>query len=483
MPYGKLCCRGFYISHKPNMEQKNTYLAVDFGGGSGRVMAGYIVDGRLQTEEIHRFSNQQVRIGRYTYWNFPSLFAEMKEGLRKAAHRPDLHIRSIGVDTWGVDFALTDSAGNLLALPVTYRDRRTEGLSRQFMATCDADAHYAEAGLQTMDINTLYQLLAMQHEQADLLAIARHLLFMPDLFAFYLCGSATCEYTIASTSELLDARTRWWNEPLIRRLGLRSDMFPAIVMPGTKRGTLMPDVARELGLAPDVQVIAVGSHDTQSAAFAAPIPAAESATTAFLSSGTWSLLGIDLPEPVLSPEARKAGYSNEGSVSGGVNFLQNITGLWFLQQLQAEWRRQGCNYSHAEMVQMAEAHVCPTLIDVDDPAFANPQSMEQAITDYCRRNGLDVPASHGAMCYCVIHSLARRYAKGIAQLNALLPAPVRKVCIIGGGSRNTLLNRLTAEATGLEVYTGPAEATAIGNILVQAIAMGDIAGKDQVAYC
>ena len=467
------------------MEQhkKNTYLAVDFGGGSGRVMAGYIVDGKLLTEEIHRFINRIVLIGRHHYWNFPTLFAEMKEGLRKAAARPDLHIRSIGIDTWGVDFGLTDGVGNLLALPVTYRDRRTEGLSRQFMATCDADAHYAEAGLQTMDINTLFQLLAMQHEQADLRAIARPLLFMPDLFAFYLCGSATCEYTIASTSELLDARTRRWNERLIRRLGLRPEMFPAIVMPGTKRGTLLPDVARELGLAPDVQVIAVGSHDTQSAAFAAPIPAAESATTAFLSSGTWSLLGIDLPEPVLSPEARRAGFSNEGSVSGGVNFLQNITGLWFLQQLQAEWQKRGNDRSHAQLVEMAESNPCPTVIDVDDPDFANPRSMEQAITDYCRRNGLEVPANAGAMCYCVIHSLALRYAKGIAQLNALLPTPVRKVCIIGGGSRNTLLNRLTAEATGLEVYTGPAEATAIGNILVQAIAMGEIDSKNEVAYC
>lgn len=467
------------------MEQhkKNTFLAVDFGGGSGRVMAGYIVDGQLQTEEIHRFTNRIVHIGRHHYWNFPTLFAEMKEGLRKAAARPDLHIRSIGIDTWGVDFGLTDGCGNLLALPVTYRDCRTEGLSRQYLAACDADAHYAEAGLQTMDINTLFQLQAMQHDQSDVLAIARHLLFMPDLFSFYLCGQAACEYTMASTSELLDARTRRWNEPLIRRLGLRPEMFPTIVMPGTKRGTLMPDVARELGLAPDVQVIAVGSHDTQSAVFAAPIPTAESATTAFLSSGTWSLLGIDLPRPILTPEARKAGFSNEGSVSGGVNFLQNITGLWFLQQLQAEWQRRGNDLSHRQLVEMAESNPCATVIDVDDAAFSNPESMEQAIIDYCRQHALEMPDGPGAMCYCVIHSLALRYAEGIRQMNSLLPEPVRKVCIIGGGSRNTLLNRLTAEATGLEVYTGPAEATAIGNILVQAIAMGEISSKNEVAYC
>lgn len=465
-------------------QKKNTFLAIDFGGGSGRVMAGYIVDGQLQTEEIHRFKNQQVRIGLHVYWNFPSLFAEMKEGIRKAAERPDLNIRSIGIDTWGVDFALTDRFCNLLSLPVSYRDRRTEGLSQAFLNDgCDPDAHYAEAGVQTMDINTLFQLQAMQRDQRSLLDIAHRLLFMPDLFSFYLCGCYSCEYTIASTSELLDARTRDWNVPLIRRLGLRPELFPTVIMPGTKRGKLIPCVAEELGLSGDVDLIAVGSHDTQSAVFAAPIPAEEAATTAFISSGTWSLLGIDLPEPILTPEARKAGFSNEGSVSGGVNFLQNITGLWFLQQLQAEWQRRGDCWSYQQLVEMAEQQPCASVIDVDDAAFSSPASMEQAIADYCQRHQLAVPASAGEMCYCVINSLAQRYAKGIRQLNSLLPEPVRKICVIGGGSRNALLNRLTAEATGLEVYTGPAEATAIGNLLVQAIAMGEISNKNEATYC
>ena len=254
-------------------------------------------------------------------------------------------------------------------------------------------------------------------------------------------------------------------------------------MPGTKRGKLIPCVAEELGLSCEVDLIAVGSHDTQSAVFAAPIPAEEAATTAFISSGTWSLLGIDLPEPILTPEARKAGFSNEGSVSGGVNFLQNITGLWFLQQLQAEWQRRGDCWSYQQLVEMAEQQPCASVIDVDDAAFSSPASMEQAIADYCQRHQLAVPESAGEMCYCVINSLAQRYAKGIRQLNGLLPEPVRKICVIGGGSRNALLNRLTAEATGLEVYTGPAEATAIGNLLVQAIAMGEISNKNEATYC
>lgn len=461
---------------------KNTFLAADFGGGSGRVMAGYIVEGTLQIEEIHRFRNRQVRIGNHVYWDFPSLFADMKEGIRRAAQRPDLRIRSIGVDTWGVDFGLVDPKGNLLSLPVCYRDSRTEGCCEAFMRKNDADAHYAEAGIQMMDINTIYQLQAMLEEQPEILSIARHLLFTPDLFSFYLCGNASCEYTIASTSELLDARTRLWNESLIRRLGLRPEMFPPIVMPGEKRGRILPEVAKELGLPDDVEVIAVGSHDTQSASFAAPIPTEESATTAFLSSGTWSLLGIDLPNAILTPEARLGGLSNEGSVHGGVNLLQNITGLWILQRLMAEWEERGIDCRFERILPLAEASENAAVIDVDDPVFANPASMEQAIVEYCRRKGSTPPQGEGEMVYCVLNSLAIRYAKGIADMNRLLPQPIRKLCIIGGGSRNQILNRLTAKHAQIEVTTGPVEATAIGNILVQAIATGEINSKNDVKY-
>ena len=461
---------------------KNTFLAADFGGGSGRVMAGYIVDGKLHTEEIYRFPNRQVRIGHHVYWDFPALFADMKEGIRRAAQRPDLRIRSIGVDTWGVDFALIDDRCNLISLPVCYRDSRTEGLCEAFMKENDADAHYAEAGVQMMDINTIYQLQAMLREQPKLLAAAKHFLFIPDLFSFYLSGCACCEYTIASTSELLDARTREWNFPLIRRLGLRTEMFPPIVMPGEKRGTILPCVADELSLPHDVEIVAVGSHDTQSASFAAPISRSEASTTAFLSSGTWSLLGVDLPEPVLTPEARRAGLSNEGSVNGGVNLLQNITGLWILQRLMAEWEKRGIDCSFERILPLAEQSATPAVIDVDDALFANPPSMEQAITDFCTARGITPPQGEGEMVYCVLSSLAMRYARGIADMNRLLPHPIRRLCIIGGGSRNALLNRLTARHAQIEVTTGPVEATAIGNILVQAIAMGEIQSKDEVAF-
>lgn len=479
---------------------KNTFLAADFGGGSGRVMAGYIEDGRLVLEEIHRFGNRQVRIGRHVYWDFPALFEDMKEGIRKAAHRDDLCIKSIGVDTWGVDFGFVDAQGNLLGLPVCYRDERTAGLCEEFIQTHDVAAHYGTAGIQMMDINSIYQLIAMKREGSPILDCAAHLLFTPDLFSFFLTGEANCEYSIASTSELLDARNRSWNYALIDSLGLRREMFPPIVMPGTVRGHLTAEVAADLGLTTDVKVIAVGSHDTQSASFAsaykmATVPVA-SATgpVAFLSSGTWSLLGVALDEPVLTEEARLAGCSNEGGillktsklspcrgeVEGGFNFLQNITGLWFLQRLMAQWEKRGENVAFDVILPAAEAAEIQTVVDVDDPIFANPRDMEQTIFDYCRERSLQVPATIGETVRVVLQSLAQRYAKGIAHFNALLPQPVRAINIIGGGSRNALLNRLTAEATGLPVIAGPVEATGIGNILLQAIACGEVAADSKV---
>ena len=486
---------------------KNTFLAADFGGGSGRVMAGYIEDNRLVLEEIHRFRNRQVRIGRHVYWDFPALFEDMKEGIRIAAQRPDLCIKSIGIDTWGVDFGFVDAQGDLLGLPVCYRDERTAGLCAEFIATHDVAAHYATAGIQMMDINSIYQLIAMQREGSPILDTAAHLLFTPDLFSFFLTGEANCEYTIASTSELLDARRRDWNDALIASLGLRREMFPPIVMPGTVRGHLTPDVAADLGLTTDVAVIAVGSHDTQSASFAsaykmATVPiasatatvASPSAPVAFLSSGTWSLLGVALDAPVLTEEARLAGCSHEGGillktselspyrgeVEGGYNFLQNITGLWFLQRLMAEWEKRGENVAFDVILPAAEAATIETVVDVDDPVFANPRCMEQTIGDYCRQHGLQAPATIGETVRVVLQSLAQRYAKGIRDFNALLPHPVRAINIIGGGSRNALLNRLTAEATGLPVIAGPVEATGIGNVLLQMTCCGEITEESNI---
>lgn len=464
--------------------KKNAFLAADFGGGSGRVIAGYIDNGALKIEEIHRFGNRQVRIGQHIYWDFPALFEDMKEGIRKAAHRTDLKVCSIGIDTWGVDFGFVDSRGNLLSLPVCYRDERTNGLCKQYIDSHDAGHHYAQAGIQMMDINTIYQLIAMQREDSPVLQCAAHLLFTPDLFSYFLTGEANCEYTIASTSELLDARSRNWNYSLIDSLGLRRTMFPPIIMPGTVRGHLTPKVAEELDLSTDVKVIAVGSHDTQSASFASCYKMgteSEQGLTAFLSSGTWSLLGVAINNPVLTEEARLSGCSNEGGVGGKINFLQNITGLWFLQRLMSEWESRGENVAFDVILPAAEAAEIPTIVDVDDPVFANPRSMEGTIFEYCRQHSLQVPSSIGETVRVVLQSLAHRYAKGISHFNALLPQPIRAINIIGGGSRNALLNRLTAEATGLPVIAGPVEATGIGNVLLQMMACGEISKENKIS--
>lgn len=443
------------------------YIAVDFGGGSGRVIAGIIEpDKSLRLVEIHRFTNRQVRCGRTLYWDFLSLYAEMIEGLRKAA-ASGLRLLSVGIDTWGVDFGLVDDRGNLIGNPVCYRDEAVNGLPEEFFATRSRADHYAVNGTQVMAINTMFRLMALRRDAPALLGAARHLLFMPDLFSYFLTGQPSNEYTIASTSQLLDARTRNWNYELIDELGLPRHIFGEIVLPGTSRGTLRPEVAAAIGVDYPVEVIAVGSHDTASAVYATA-GAESDGTTAWLSSGTWSLLGIDLAEPILTEEARQAGFTNEGAVGGRIRFLQNITGLWLLQRLMAAWAEQGNPVDIVDLIKEAEQAEIDTVIDVDDPVFASADNMDRILADYCKRNGLREPANRGEAARVVIASLARRYAKGISQLNALLPAPVKKLRVMGGGSRNKLLNRLTAEAAGIEVEAADVEATAIGNILVQA---------------
>lgn len=446
---------------------KSAHIAVDFGGGSGRVIAGcFSPDGELTLTEIHRFTNRPSRLGTHFYWDFPALYEEMIEGLRLAV-AAGFEILSVGVDTWGVDFGLVCADGSLVSLPYCYRDEATIPYPERFAATHDPADHYAEAGIQVMAINTLYRLMAINDANPELLRAARHLLFTPDLFCYYLTGVAVNEYTIASTSELLDARTRTWNRSLIRSLGLPQELFGEIVMPGTIRGYLTDAVMARIGADPTrrIPVVAVPSHDTASAVSASQ--ASSDPSTAFLSSGTWSLLGAVVAEPVLTEEARVAGFTNEGAAGGKIRFLQNITGLWILQRLEAEWRREGCHADYPTLIAEAEEAKIDTIIDVDDPAFSNPASMSEAIRQWCEARGHRAPASRGEMVRVVLASLAERYRKGIESLNRLLPSPVTKLNIFGGGSRNTLLNRLTAEATGLEITAGPVEATAIGNITSQ----------------
>lgn len=444
---------------------KEAYLAIDFGGGSGRVIAGYASDDGLQLDTIYRFRNRQVRMGGHIYWDFLSLFEDMKIGIRMASDK-GYKIKSIGIDTWGVDFGLIDKNGNLLGNPVCYRDGRTDGMPGKVFGLINQSEHYSVSGTQVMAINSLFQLYAMKEEASPLLDVADKLLFMPDLFSYFLTGVANNEYSIASTSELMDIKARKWNYELIRQLGLPERIFCDIVMPGQERGMLKPEIKEELGLDYDVKVMAVASHDTASAVYAVP-ESGDGKVTAFLSSGTWSLLGVVLDEPVLSEEARVNGFTNEGGVGGKICFLQNITGLWILQKLMSEWETEGICIDYDVLITEAENANISSLIDVDDNMFVSPVNMAEAIAAYCNENGQQIPATRGEYVKCVLMSLAERYKKGIEGLNRLLPKPVERLHIIGGGSQNKYLNRLTATATGLEVNAGPVEATAIGNIMVQ----------------
>lgn len=449
---------------------KHTYLAADFGGGSGRIIVGFLLNGRLELEEIYRFSNRQVKLGNHIYWDFPALFEDMKTGLKLAAQK-GYAVKGIGIDTWGVDFGLIDKHGNLLGNPACYRDARTEGMPAEVFKCMDEHRHYAETGIQVMPINTLFQLYSMKQNQDAQLEVARQLLFMPDLFSYFLTGVANNEYCIASTSELLNAKSRNWSFDTIHSLGLPEHLFGKIILPGTIRGTLKEDIARETGLGA-VDVIAVGSHDTASAV--AAVPAAES-PIAFLSSGTWSLLGVEVDEPILTEEARKAQFTNEGGVDGKIRFLQNITGLWILQRLMSEWKACGEEQDYDIIIpQAAEAEI-DTIIPVDDTIFMNPENMKNALIHYCRNHALQIPQNKAETVRCVLQSLAFRYRLAVEQLNRCLPAPIRQLNIIGGGSQNKLLNQLTADELGIPVYAGPVEATAMGNILTQAMAKGEIA--------
>ena len=452
-----------------------TYLAIDFGGGSGRVIAGTITDEKgekkLTMQLVHRFQNRQVRLGNHVYWDFPALFEDMKTGLKKAAQL-GLKVSGIAIDTWGVDFGFIDRDGNLVGNPVCYRDARTNGMAERFFADVDRTAHYAVNGTQVMEINTLFQLLSLKLADSPQLQIADKMLFTPDLFSYFLTGEANTEYTIASTSEMLDARKRDWDWQLIDSLGLPRHLFCPIVMPGTVRGRFRKDIAEETGLG-EVDVIAVGSHDTASAVAAVPATDDEQ-PVAFISSGTWSLLGVEINEPILTEEARRAEFTNEGGIGGKITFLQNITGLWFIQRLMAEWKEEGDEQQYDILLPAAEKAVIDTVIPVDDAAFQNPPSMQQAIIDYCNAHNLTAPTSKAETTRIVLQSLAAKYAEATSALNAMLPSPIKKLHIIGGGSQNKLLNRLTEEALGVPVEAGPVEATGIGNILTQALAKGEV---------
>ena len=450
--------------------KKLNLLGFDFGASSGRAMLGVFDGERIEIEEIHRFSNDPVMLcGRFV-WDVPRLVYEMKQALLKLS-RTGIHVDAIGIDTWGVDFGMLDKNGHLLGLPVHYRDDRTLGMREKVREIIPDKELFAHTGLAYNQFNTLYQLYAMKLEGDPVLEKAADLLFMPDLLAYFLTGKKGTEYTVASTSELINPYTREWDIPLMEKLGLPTGFLDEVKLPGTVRGKLLPEIATECGVG-QVPVIAVGEHDTASAALAVPARGNE---YAFLSSGTWSLLGAEIPQPLCAEDVMRANYTNEGCVDGSIRLLKNIMGLWIIQECKREWDRRSDDVDFAELVEMAMgAPAFKAIIDVDDPCFMAPGDMPHRIQGYCELTGQPVPQGRGEISRVVYESLALKYRWAVERLEGMLDRPVKVLHIVGGGSKNGLLNKFTAEAIKRPVVAGPGEGTVIGNLLIQAKALGAI---------
>jgi rhamnulokinase len=444
--------------------------AVDVGAESGRVLVGSFDGSHLSITDVHRFGNVPVSLGGTLYWDFLRLFGEVTAGLRRAGAAGP--IASVGVDTWGVDFGLVDARGRLLANPVHYRDLRTEGMVEAACGVVPRDEIYAVTGIQFMPINTLYQLYSMVRAKDPLLGQADRLLLMADLFAHFLSGASVAEYTDATTSQCLDAVARDWARPMLDRLGIPTAMLPEIVDPGTDLGSLRPELADAAGLAA-TRVVAPGTHDTASAVVGAPLA---SSSTAFLSSGTWSLIGLEVPEPVITPASYAANLTNEGGVAGTIRLIRNVVGLWLVQEgRRALWPAgDGPTYEHlAAMAETAPAFTA--FIDPDDERFLRPGDIPARVRAFCAETGQPVPDDVPTLMRVILESLALRYAAAIDQLAGAVDRRITAVHVVGGGSNHRLLCHLTAGATGLPVRAGPVEATAAGNLAVQAIAAGELA--------
>ncbi|OUP03556.1 rhamnulokinase [Anaerofilum sp. An201] len=431
-------------------------LAFDFGASSGRAILAEFENGQLTYQEVHRFENCPREADGHFRWDFADLMANVRLGIEKAGE-----FDSIGFDTWGVDFGLLDENGELLGDPVHYRDGRTEGMVEKALHTMPADALYAATGSQIMGINTLFQLLAAKETAPETWGKAKRLLFMPDLFAHALCGSDACETTIASTSQLLDPHTRGWSRPVLDAFGIPESLFAPRV-----------DSGAVVGEYKGAKVIAVAGHDTQCAVAAMPAPDKDAA---FLSCGTWSLLGCELDAPVLTEQSRLLALSNEQGANGKVNYLKNIIGLWLIQESRRQWRREGQEYSYADLETLAlEAAPLRSFIDPDDPAFTPPGDIPGRVREFCRRTGQPVPETVGEIMRCIYESLALKYRFALDQLSQATGKNFSSLHILGGGTKDGLLCRMTADCTGIPVIAGPVEATALGNILIQLVALGEV---------
>lgn len=458
------------------MSETNNYIAVDLGAESGRVMLGTCTQDSLGIEELHRFPNGPTEQAGSLRWDFARLMTEIKAGLKKA-FALGKEIKSIGVDTWGVDFGLIDANGKLLENPYHYRDSRNNGMIEAACELLPRDQIYANTGIQFMVFNSVFQLLASKQQRPDLLDKAAHLLFMPNLIMYELCGAIQAEYTIASTSQMMDMNTGQWSDTVLDALGLPKRLLPAIAQPGTVAGHLKPELAKELG-GQSVPIVSVGTHDTASAV--AAVPVTHDKAWAYLSSGTWSLMGIESPVPVINDTTCQMDYTNEGGVGQTIRLLKNIMGLWLVQECKRHWASEGMDLDYTQITQMAsEAKPFAAVLNTDYADFMAPKHMPQKINQYLASTGQAPIEDKGQMVRAVLESLALKYAQVIQSLETLSGKSIEVLHMVGGGIQNELLNQLTADATGKHVVTGPIEATVIGNILVQALAQGQIASLSE----
>jgi len=453
---------------------KRQVLAVDIGASSGRVMLGSYNGEQIQIQELHRFPNDPVLLGDTMYWDFLRLFFEIKQGLIKA--KAYGAIDSIAVDTWGVDFGLLDEEGHLLANPVHYRDQRTVGMLAAAFEKTDRKKCYQITGNQIMEINTVFQLLALAGKKPKLLKDAKTLLFMPDLFHYYLSGTAKNEYSIASTSQLLDAREKTWSKELFSALELPADLMQEIIPSGTRFGMIRSTLQKELGIGP-MEVIAAAGHDTQSALVAVP---AKEKDFIFISCGTWSLFGTELDAPVINSLTEQYNITNEGGYDGKTSFLKNIIGLWLIQESRRQWIREGKEYSFGHLEQMA-AHATPfaSLIDPDAPEFVPAGNIPERIREFCRRTGQNIPESAGSIVRCIHESLALKYRSALEEIKSCTGKSYQVIHMVGGGTQSTLLCQMTANACACPVIAGPVEATVYGNAAVQLLAAGAIKNLEE----
>lgn len=446
------------------------FFAVDLGATSGRTIIGKLSEDKVELEELTRFDNPLIEAGGYFYWDIFGLYNEIIKGLKKVKEQ-NLEIQSIGIDTWGVDFVCVGKDGQLLRNPLAYRDPHTMGMmEKYFENVVPKEEVYRKTGIQFMNFNSLFQIYTMRKLGNSALEEAEKILFTPDALIYLLTGKAICEYTIASTSEMLNPATKDLDEDLVRSVGLKREQFGKMTNPSTVIGTLTPAIQKQTGLGA-IPVVAVAGHDTASAVASVP---AKDKHFAYLSSGTWSLMGIETPEAIINDKSYELNFTNEGGIEGTTRFLKNICGMWIYERCRQEWPEVK-DMSHKQLQDEAmaikENH---SFINPDDPVFANPDSMVEAIQTYCKEHGEPVPEGHAAICRCIFDSLAKRYHQVFGWLKEFAPFDINVLHIIGGGSKNNFLNQLTADACGVTVLAGPQEGTALGNIMLQAKAAGEV---------